>query len=102
VGGDTALALAATALVLFSLAYLSPMTAIDIDVRGQSVRLGSGIAGLFDHRFAPLALFVLGISIGIITFGKASDNNALSPVSRTVMAVFAASGVPRSRLMTAF
>ena len=63
VGGDTALALAVTALVLFSLAYLSPMMAIDIDGRGQSVRLGSGIAGLFDHGFAPLALFVLGISI---------------------------------------
>jgi len=63
VGGDTALALAVTALVLFLLAYLSPMMAIDIDGRGQSVRLGSGIAGLFDHGYAPLALFVLGISI---------------------------------------
>ena len=63
VGGDTALALAATALVLFSLAYLSPMMAIDIDGRGQSVRLGSGIAGLFDHGLAPLAFFVLLISV---------------------------------------
>src|SRR5258706_1959709 len=62
-GGDTALALAVTALVLFSLAYLSPMMAIDIDGRGQSVRLGSGIAGLFDHRLAPLALLVLVISV---------------------------------------
>ena len=63
VGGDTALALAVTALILFLLAYLSPMMAIDIDGRGQSVRLGSGITGLVDHGYAPLALFVLGISI---------------------------------------
>lgn len=63
VGGDTALALAITALVLFLLAYLSPMMAIEIDGRGQSVHLGSGIAGLVDHGYAPLALFVLGISI---------------------------------------
>src|SRR6266404_4472741 len=63
VGGDTALALAVTALVLFSLAYLSPMMAIDIDGRGQSVHLGSGIAGLYDHRLAPLAFFVLLISV---------------------------------------
>jgi paraquat-inducible protein A len=63
VGGDTALALAVTALVLFLLAYLSPMMAIDIDGRGQSVRLGSGIGGLYDHRLAPLAFFVLLISV---------------------------------------
>ena len=63
VGGDTALALAVTALVLFSLAYFSPMMAIDIDGRGKSVRLGSGIASLFDDRFAPLALLVLLISV---------------------------------------
>ena len=63
VGGDTALALAITALVLFSLAYLSPMMAIDIDGRGQSVRLGSGVVGLFDHGLAPLAVFVLLISV---------------------------------------
>ena len=62
-GGDTALALAVTALVLFLLAYLSPMMAIDIDGRGQSVRLGSGIAGLYDHKLAPLAFFVLLISV---------------------------------------
>jgi paraquat-inducible protein A len=61
--GDTALALAVTALVLFSLAYLSPMMAIDIDGRGQSVRLGSGIASLSDREFAPLALLVLLISV---------------------------------------
>ena len=62
-GGDTALALAVTALVLFSLAYLSPMMAIDMDGRGQSVRLGSGVVSLFDHRLAPLALLVLVISV---------------------------------------
>jgi paraquat-inducible protein A len=62
-GADTALALAITALILFSLAYFSPLMAIDIDGRGQSVRLGSGIARLFDYRFAPLALLVLVISV---------------------------------------
>ncbi|HEY2010836.1 MAG TPA: PqiA/YebS family transporter subunit [Rhizomicrobium sp.] len=62
-GGDIALALAATALVLFSLAYFSPMMAIDIDGRGQSVRVGSGITGLLNHGLAPLALLVLFISV---------------------------------------
>ena len=62
IGGDVALALALTALVLFSLAYLSPMMAIDIDGLGHGVRLGSGIKGLIDHGLAPLALFVLLIS----------------------------------------
>jgi paraquat-inducible protein A len=62
-GDDTALALAVTALILFSLAYLSPMMAINIDGRGQSVRLESGIASLYDHKLAPLALLVLLISV---------------------------------------
>jgi paraquat-inducible protein A len=60
---DAALALAITALVLFLLANFSPLMAIDVGGRGQSVRLGSGVAGLADHDLAPLAIFVLAISI---------------------------------------
>jgi paraquat-inducible protein A len=60
---DTALALATTTLVLFVVANSFPMMAIDIGGRGQSVRLGSGIGGLVDHGFMPLAVFVAAISI---------------------------------------
>jgi paraquat-inducible protein A len=61
--GDAALAFSITALVLFLLANVSPLMGIDISGRGQSVRLGSGVVGLADHGFTPLAVFVLFISI---------------------------------------
>ena len=62
---DTALALALTALVLFMLANAFPLIGIDLAGRGQTVRLGSGVIGLAraDDDLAPLALFVLAISI---------------------------------------
>ncbi len=62
---DTALALAITALVLFMLANAFPLIGIDLAGRGQTVRLGSGVIGLVraEDDLAPLALFVLGISI---------------------------------------
>jgi paraquat-inducible protein A len=60
---DQALALALTALVLFALANFFPLMAISVGGRGQSVRLGSGVIGLAEHDLAPLALFVLAISI---------------------------------------
>jgi paraquat-inducible protein A len=62
---DTALALAVTALVLFMLANTFPLMGIDLAGRGQTVRLGSGVIGLAraGDDLAPLALFVLAISI---------------------------------------
>lgn len=60
---DTALALALTALVLFMLANTFPLMGIDLAGRGQTVRLGSGVIGLAEDNLAPLALFVLAISI---------------------------------------
>jgi paraquat-inducible protein A len=60
---EAAPALALTALVLFLVTISSPLMAIDVGGRGQSVGLGSGVAGLADHDLAPLAIFVLCISI---------------------------------------
>ena len=60
---NRALALAVTALVLFLLANVFPLMAIDVGGRSQSVHLGSGVVGLADHDLLPLALFVLAISI---------------------------------------
>ncbi len=60
---DVAFALCATAIVLFALANTFPMMGIEIQGRQQDVHLGSGIAGLAEHGFTPLALFVLVISI---------------------------------------
>ena len=60
---DTALALAATSIILFPLANLTPFLAIDIIGQGQGVRLGSGVSGLAEHGLAPLAAFVLVISV---------------------------------------
>jgi paraquat-inducible protein A len=86
VDGNTALALAATALILFSLAYLLPLMAIDIDGRGQNVRLGSGIPGLVAHGLAPLALFVLLISV-------------VAPLGRVMTLAYVVLRVRRPRLV---
>ena len=58
-----ALAFALTALILFLLANAFPLMAIALAGRGQTVRLGSGVAGLAEHDLLPLALFVFTISI---------------------------------------
>ncbi len=60
---SAALALAFTALILFILANLFPLMAIELGGRGQSVRLASGVGGLADYHLLPLALFVAVISI---------------------------------------
>ena len=67
--GDAALALAVTAIVLFLLANVFPLMAINIIGRGQSIELESGARGLADHQMVPLALFVLLIS-AIAPFGR--------------------------------
>ncbi len=58
-----ALALGLTALILFTLANLSPLMGIELAGRGQSVRLTSGIGGLTGYGMLPLSLFVLLISV---------------------------------------
>ncbi len=60
---DSALALGLTALVLFAAANAFPLIAIEVAGRGQSVVLSSGVGGLAEHDLAPLAAFVLGISV---------------------------------------
>ena len=60
---DAALALIATALILFALANLFPLMAIKVAGRGQSVHLVSAVTGLVDHDYAPLASFVFLIAI---------------------------------------
>ena len=60
---DTAVAFLITTLVTFLVANLSRLLAIELGGRTQGILLGSGVAGLADHGLAPLALFVLVISI---------------------------------------
>lgn len=57
------MALAIAALLLFWLANLFPLIAIEVGGRGQSIRLASGVAGLAEHDLVPLAGFVLCISV---------------------------------------
>ncbi len=61
--GDAAPALAVTAMILFLLANFFPLMGIELAGREQSVRLESGVGGLAAHDLAPLAIFVLILSI---------------------------------------
>lgn len=60
---DAAPALALTVLIMFLLANFFPLMGIELAGREQSVRLGSGVSGLAAHDLAPLAIFVLILSI---------------------------------------
>jgi paraquat-inducible protein A len=73
-------ALALTALLLFLLANLYPFMGLQFSGRASSIHLGSGVESVADHHgLAPIALFVLAVSIlaplarmaalGLVLFG---------------------------------
>ena len=62
---QTALALAATSLILFTLAQLYPLIGIEILGRHNIAHIGSGVQGLADHNLLPLSILVFGIAIAV-------------------------------------
>lgn len=85
---SAARALALTALILFLLANLYPFMGLEYSGRSNSIHLGTGVESVADyHGLAPVALFVLAVSIlaplarmaalGLVLFGlKRGDNSA--------------------------
>ena len=62
--GQTARALALTAMILFMLANVAPFMGLNFSGRDQTIHLGSGVEGLAERQgLLPVALFVLAIAI---------------------------------------
>jgi paraquat-inducible protein A len=73
--------LAATAVLLFVVAQSDPLIGMELRGLSQSARIESGVVGLIDRGFAPLAVLVLLASFAAPLFRIAANTCVLASIS---------------------